>query len=118
MASYDAKLRIEGTQDPPIHVVIDLTDDRMVVTAGDVEVADWSRDEIRIAALLDGFHVRAEGEEVVLDIRDDAKFAVELGLRQAHPYLRRRIAALLREQESAGWSPEAEAAEPQSNSAI
>lgn len=101
MAHYDAKLRMEGTEEPPIHVVVDLTDDRMVVMAGEVEVADWSREEIRISALLDGFHVRAEGEEVVLDIRDDARFAVDLGIRQAHPFLRRKIAALLRDQELA-----------------
>ena len=101
MAHYDAKLRIEGTEEPPIHVEVDLTEDRMVVTAGDMEVADWSRDEIRISALLDGFHVRAEGEHVVLDIRDDARFAVDLGIKQAHPYLRRKIAALLRDQELA-----------------
>lgn len=101
MAQYDARLRLEGAEEPPIHVVVDLTDDRMVVTAGDIQVADWRRDEIRISALLDGFHVRAEGEEVVLDIRDDAEFAVELGLRQAHPFLRRKIAAVLRDQELA-----------------
>lgn len=101
MAHYDAKLRIEGTDEAPIHVVVDLTDDRILVTAGDLEVADWARDEVRISALLDGFHVRAEGEEVVLDIRDDARFAVDLGIRQAHPFLRRKIAALLRDQEVA-----------------
>jgi hypothetical protein len=59
-------------------------------------VADWSREEFRIQALTDGFHVRAEGEEVVLDISDDARFAIELGLRSAHPALRRRMSALMR----------------------
>lgn len=101
MAHYDAKLRIEGTEEAPIHVDIDLTDDRILVTAGDMEVADWARDQVRISALLDGFHVRAEGEEVILDIREDAQFAVDLGIRQAHPFLRRKIAALLRDQEVA-----------------
>lgn len=101
MAQYDAKLRMEGTEEAPIHVAVDLTDDRILVTAGDVEVADWARDEVRISALLDGFHIRAEGEEVVLDIREDAQFAVDLGIRQAHPFLRRKIAALLRDQEVA-----------------
>jgi hypothetical protein len=98
MAAYEATLRMQGVKDAPIHVVIDLSDDRLTMTAGDVEVADWQRDEIRISALQDGFHVRAEGEEVVLDVTDDARFAIELGLRQAHPFLRRRMAALLREE--------------------
>lgn len=98
MAAYDARLSLQGAEDAPIRVVVDLSDDRLTMTAGDVEVADWSREEIRVAALQDGFHVRAEGEEVVLDVTDDARFAIELGIRQAHPFLRRRMAALLREQ--------------------
>jgi hypothetical protein len=97
MAAYDGKLRINGEIDQPMDVTIDLTGDRMKVTAGDVEVADWSRDEFRVRALTDGFHVRAEGEEVVLDVREDARFAIELGLKSAHPLLRRRIAALRRD---------------------
>jgi hypothetical protein len=104
MGQYEAKLRIEGTEDPPISVVVDLTGERMVVKAGEIEVGDWAREEIRVAALLDGFHVRAEGEEMVLDIRDDAHFAVEMGMRQAHPFLRRKMAAVLREQELAARS--------------
>jgi hypothetical protein len=66
------------------------------MSIGDEEVAEWLRDEMRISALPDGFHIRAEGESVILDVRDDAKFAVELGLRNAHPALRQRMAALLR----------------------
>jgi HSP20 family molecular chaperone IbpA len=86
-----------GDTERPMSVEIDLTDDRMRVTAGDIEVADWGRDEVRIQALQDGFHVRAEGEEVVLDIREDARFALEIGLRSAHPLLRRKMSALLRD---------------------
>ncbi len=97
MTAYDARLRVQGTDEAPIRVVIDLTDDRMTMTAGDIEVADWSRDDIRISALQDGFHVRAEGEEIVLDVTEDARFAIDLGIRQAHPFLRRRMAALMRD---------------------
>ncbi|CAN5741242.1 hypothetical protein BH23ACT4_BH23ACT4_08800 [soil metagenome] len=98
MAEFDGLLRIDGEADRPMNVTIDLTGDRMKVTAGDVEVADWSRDEFRVRALSDGFHVRAEGEEVVLNVRDDARFAIELGLKSAHPTLRRRMAALMRDE--------------------
>ncbi len=97
MSEYEGSLRINGDSERPMPVEVDLTDDRMRVTAGDIEVADWSRDEFRIQALADGFHVRAEGEEVVLDIREDARFALELGLRTAHPVLRRKMSALLRD---------------------
>lgn len=55
-------------------------------------------DEIRASALKDGFHIRAEGEDVILEVDDDARFAVELGLRNAHPDLRKRMAQVLRDE--------------------
>lgn len=96
MTAYDAQLRLSGTDDPPISVVVDLTDDRLIMTAGDIEVGDWARDQVRVSAMPDGFHVRAEGEEIILDVTDDAHFAIDLGLRNAPPILRRRMSALLR----------------------
>lgn len=100
MTAYEAQLRIEGENEAPLKVEIDLTDDRLTMTAGGVEIADWERDRIRVNALPDGFHVRAEGELVVLDVSDDAHFALELGLRNAHPTLRRKMSALLRDEQS------------------
>jgi hypothetical protein len=96
MTAYDARLRLDGTDEAPISVLIDLSDDRLTMMAGEIEVGDWARDEIRISALPDGFHVRAEGEEIILDVTDDAQFALDLGLRNAPPLLRRRMSALLR----------------------
>lgn len=100
MTAYDARLQIEGEDTEQTPVVIDLTDERLTMSIGDQEVADWSREEMRVQAMPDGFHIRAEGELIVLDVTDDARFAVELGLRNAHPALRRRMAALLRSEES------------------
>jgi len=96
MTAYDARLRIDRTEGAPISVLIDLTDDRLTMTSGEIEVADWARAEIRVSALPDGFHVRAEGEEIILDVAEDARFALDLGLRNAPPLLRRRMSALLR----------------------
>ena len=97
MSAYEARLIIEGEDSPPIPVVVDLTDDHLVMTVGDEAVADWSRETMRINAMPDGFHIRAEGESVILDVEDDAHFALELGLKNAHPYLRRRMSALMRD---------------------
>jgi len=96
MTAYDARLRLSWTDDESIHVLIDLTEDRIIMRSGEVEVADWPLSEVRVAPRLDGFHIRAEGEEVVLDVTDDARFALDLGLRNAPPNLRRRMSALLR----------------------
>lgn len=97
MSSYDARLRVSGDTGLPLGVEVDLTDGRMKVRAGDTELANWNIDRIRVSALQDGFHVRAEGEEVILNIIDDARFAIELGLRTAYPGLRRRMSALMRD---------------------
>ena len=96
MSSFEARLQMDGETGPPLGVEVDLTGERMKVRTGDIEVADWALDEIRVAALEDGFHIRAEGEMVVLDVTDDAEFAVELGLTSAHPDLRKRMARVLR----------------------
>lgn len=97
MSVYEGRLRIEGEQDAGIDVEIDLDGERMKVVAGEVEVADWPLDDVRISALVDGFHIRAQGEAAVLDVHEDGRFAIELGLRTAHPALRRKMSALLRE---------------------
>ncbi|HEY7584225.1 MAG TPA: hypothetical protein VIB78_11505 [Acidimicrobiia bacterium] len=96
MAAYEARLRMDASDPTQISVSVDLTDERFKMRAGDTEIADWSRREIRVAAQPDGFHVRAEGEEIILDVTDDAAFALALGLRNAPPLLRRRMSALMR----------------------
>lgn len=96
MSRYEASLRMLGESGPGLPVVVDLRDDRLEIRSGDVEIGDWSRDEVRVNADTDGIHLRAEGEEVILDVAKDAEFAIEIGLRQAPPLLRRRMAQLLR----------------------
>lgn len=96
MTAYEAKLQIEGEVTERMPVLVDLTGDRLTMTLGTQEIADWSRDEMRIQALPDGFHIRAEGEAVILDVTDEARFALELGLKTAHPALRQKMSALLR----------------------
>lgn len=97
MAAYDARLRMGLTNEPPINVLIDLTDERITMTSGDIQVADWARSEIRVSPMPDGFHILAEGDEIILDVTEDARFALDLGLRHAHPALRRRMSVLLRQ---------------------
>ena len=96
MSTYHGSLRVPGDEGPPLSVEIDLTAERFRMSAGDAEIGDWAMSEIRVNALPDGFHLRAEGEEVLLDVSDDAQFAVDLGLRTAPPHLRRRMSALMR----------------------
>jgi len=79
MTSFDARLRVVGQSGLPLGVEVDLTGDRMVVSAAGERLADWVWDEIRISASPDGYHIRAEGEEIVLNVTDRPRFAHELG---------------------------------------
>lgn len=83
MTSFDARLRVVGQSGLPLGVEVDLTGDHMIVTAGGEAIAEWVWDEIRISASPDGYHIKAEGEEVVLNVTDGARFANELGRRTA-----------------------------------
>lgn len=97
MPQFDGSLRMPGEPGPGLVVHVDLDRETLRLSAGASEIGRWSLDEIRVNAMDDGFHVRAEGEEIVLDVAKDAEFAVALGLRTAPPLLRRKMAALLRE---------------------
>lgn len=80
MTSFDARLRLVGSSGLPLGVEIDLNGQRMVVTAADKKLADWPLDQISVLARADGFLIKAEGEEVVINVSDDTRFARELGI--------------------------------------
>lgn len=97
MSAYQGSLRMPGDDGPPLDIIIDLTEDRIRMSAGSAQIGDWPKSDVRVNALPDGFHLRAEGEEVILDITEDARFAVDLGLKSAPPHLRRKMSALMRD---------------------
>ena len=80
-----------------ITVDIGVTDDTLTIDGAAGNIGRWPREHLRIDARDDGFHLRVEGEEVILRLTEDAEFAVAMGIRSASPLLRRKIAALLRE---------------------
>jgi hypothetical protein len=57
----------------------------MILRAGDAKVADWPLIDIRVVSRSDGFHVEAEGEEVVLNVTEADRFALELGVHGRTP---------------------------------
>lgn len=92
VTSFDGSLRTPGVSDAPIEVFIDLSDERLRLTSGGIEVANWRLDDVRINAKRDGFYIRRGGEELVLNINQDAEFAVALDLRSVPVDLARRMA--------------------------
>ncbi len=95
MSEYQAVLRMPE-ETSGIGVVVDLDAEHIAIRSGEIEIGEWPLGSVRIIATDEGFRLRADGEEVVITVSQDAEFAVELGLRSAPPVLRRRMAALLR----------------------
>lgn len=97
MTQFNGSLRMPGEAGPGLKVVIDLTDDsHLHISAAQDLIGDWPLKEVGIRAADDGFHLIAEGEEVILRTENDPAFAVAVGLRNAPTLLRRQMSELLR----------------------
>ncbi|HEY7563881.1 MAG TPA: hypothetical protein VIA81_03055 [Acidimicrobiia bacterium] len=96
MEHFNGSLRLVGDV-AAVHVAIDLTDDHhMRITTEDVEIGQWEIGGVTVRAADDGFHMMADGEELVLKTDDDPAFAIAMGIRNAPPILRKQISERLR----------------------
>jgi hypothetical protein len=84
---------MQGDDDSPLDVVIDLENERMLIRTRSTVLGEWSLSDVGVHSENDGFHLRIEGEQVILTTQDDAGFATEIGLRAASPRLRRLMGA-------------------------
>ncbi|MDP9494665.1 MAG: hypothetical protein M3P87_05430 [Actinomycetota bacterium] len=80
MSSFDARLRLPGQTRLPLAVEVDISQERMRLTAGDETVADWPLEGLDVVARSDGFHITVDEEKVVLSVAESTRFAKELGL--------------------------------------
>jgi hypothetical protein len=85
VSSYNARLRLPGQSRIPLGVEVDISDELITLEAGERKVAQWSLKNIDIDYLSDGFHIRADDEEVVLSVSESARFASELGVTPVRP---------------------------------
>jgi len=90
--SFDGSLQAANESGKPVRVLIDLEDERLRLSSGGVEVASFRLGEVLINAKADGFHIRRAGEDMILNITQDAEFAVALDLRSVPVGLARRMA--------------------------
>lgn len=85
MSAFNARLRLPGQSRIPLGVEVDISDERITLTSGERKVAQWSLAEIDVDYLSDGFHITADGEEVVLSVVESSQFASELGVTANRP---------------------------------
>jgi len=97
MQRFNGSLRLPGEVGPGLRVLIDLSDEHhLQISAASDVIGDWPLEEVGIRAADDGFHLQAEGDEVVIRTDNDPAFAVAIGLRNAPTLLRRQMSDLLR----------------------
>ena len=92
MGRYDGSMRMTNPGGAALEVLVDLTEERMILHTDSKILGDWPLADLLIRGEDDGFHVRLEGEEVIIKTNDDPGLALELGLRSASPRLRRQMA--------------------------
>ena len=80
MSSFNARLRLPGHTRLPLGVEVDILNERMTLTAGERTVANWPLEQLDIVVRADGFHIRVDGEEMVLNVTDSKAFAAALGI--------------------------------------
>jgi hypothetical protein len=86
-------VRMMGEAESAIRVEIHLEDEELRLVSTHGELGRWPLSDIGVAAKLDGFHLRIEGEELVISTNDDARFAIALGIRSSSsPRLNRLLA--------------------------
>ena len=88
-------VRMAGERGRGLTVQIELGDETLSLIAPDgSEIGTWPLSEVGISSQPDGFHLRIEGEEVVLTTEDDARFALALGITTSTNRLARQMARL------------------------
>jgi hypothetical protein len=79
MGQFSASLKVPGdTSSLPATVNID--DGRLRVASGDHEIGNWALVDIDLTPGVEGVHVSAEGEELILQFGDSAAFEEAAGL--------------------------------------
>lgn len=91
----NGSVRMASDTAQSVMVEIHLDEETITLAAGNgIEIGTWPLEDVSIASKPDGFHLRIEGEEVILTTDDDARFAVALGIATPTSRLARMMAKL------------------------
>lgn len=82
MPSFDARLHLPGRTRLPLNVVVDVSEERMIILSGREHLGEWALDGLLMDSQPDGFHLTLDQEEIILAVSDPAGFAELLGKQQ------------------------------------
>jgi len=79
MGQFSASLKVPGDTSS-LPATVDIDDGRLRVASGDHEIGNWALVDIDLTPGVEGVHVSAEGEELILQFSDSAAFEEAAGL--------------------------------------
>ena len=85
MSSYDARLGLPEQPQLPLPVRLVTTGDNITLHVGDALIADWPLERVSITREERGFRIVADGEDLIVDITEANRFAMEMGITDASP---------------------------------
>lgn len=80
MGSFTASLRSIGDV-KALPATVELSDGRLSIVAGSTEIGSWTLDEIRLEEIPTGYRLAAEGDQILIELKDVESFATELAKR-------------------------------------
>lgn len=106
-AQLTGSVKMAGEDGRGVSVDIHLGDETLTLrAAGGAEIGTWPLEQVGIVSKPDGFHLRIEGEEVVLTTEDDARFALALGISTPTSRLARMMAKMRDQSAAADTAPD------------
>ena len=85
MSSFDARLRIPGQTKVPVGIVVEISEEGLAIRTGEKVIAEWPHTSVKASVIDDGFHIKVDGEEMILTVEDSKGFAAELGVATPSP---------------------------------
>lgn len=85
MSSYDARLGLPHHPRLPLPVQVETTNSNISVTLGDTPIADWVIDRVSITREKRGFRIIADEEDLLIEVTEADRFALDVGIAQPQP---------------------------------
>ena len=91
MGTFTASLRAIGDV-KALQATVELSDGRLRIAAGEMEIGSWPLNEIHLEEIPTGYRMAAEGEQILIELKNVAAFAQELeeGKKRPRPRLGRK----------------------------
>lgn len=104
MGTFSASLRAIGDV-KSLPATIELSDGTLSIFAGDTEIGSWPLKEINLEEIPTGYRMAAEGEQILIELKDVSSFASEL-----QATTKKRLSFGRKKQETASSKPQTDPA--------